>query len=197
MTPIVLASLSATRATILRNAGVPFAVAPSGVDENAVKASMLENGQTPAAVASALAAAKATTVSMQQNGLVIGADQTLEMDGHLYDKPETLQTVRARLLLLRGRSHTLHTSVCVAQSGAIVWRHDQQSVLEMRSFTEQFIDDYVDHHGEELMSSVGAYQLEHGGIQLFDRIDGDFFTILGLPLLPLLNFLRQAGGVEA
>ncbi len=195
MTPIVLASASASRAALLRAAGVPFQITPSRVDEDEVKARML--GQTPDAVAQALARLKALTVSEGTAGLVIGADQTLELDGVLYDKPRDLAESRGRLKTLRGRSHSLHAAVAVAIGGEVVWSAFDAARLTMRAFSDDFLDAYLARQGEALTSSTGAYLLEGEGIQLFEAIEGDYFSILGLPLLVLLAFLRGAKALPA
>ena len=196
MTPIVLASKSASRQAILRAAGVPFEVMGSGVDEEAAKARLLTGGQGPREIADHLAEAKAVAVSKALPGaIVIGADQTLELDGELIDKAETLGEGRNRLRRLRGRSHVLHSAVVVAQHGAPIWNYVESPRLTMRAASDTFIDGYLTRHGEALLGSVGVYQLENDGAQLFDEIDGDYFAILGLPLLPLLALLREKGAL--
>jgi septum formation protein len=195
VTPITLASTSASRAAILRAAGIAFQTVAPGVDESAWKNRLLAGRATPAQVASVLADEKARAVSSGVEGLVIGADQTLELDGRLYDKTETLAETRARLELLRGRAHSLHTAAAVARGGAVLWRWSGVSVLMVRPFSEAFLDVYLQHQGAAVASSVGAYHLESLGAQLFDTIQGDYFSILGLPLIPLLAYLREAGGL--
>jgi septum formation protein len=195
---VVLASKSASRAAILRAAGVPFDVTGSGVDEDAAKARLLAAGQGPREIAVELAAAKAVAVSKALPGaIVIGADQTLDLDGELFDKAETLTEGRARLRRLRGRAHLLHSAVVVAQHGAPIWRYLESPRLVMRAASDVFIDAYLTRHGEALLGSVGVYQLEGDGVQLFEAINGDYFAILGLPLLPLLALLREKGALAA
>ena len=191
---VVLASQSATRQAVLRGAGVPFeAAGGSGLDEEAAKAGLLAGGATPRAVAEVLADQKALALSRGPRDLVIGADQTLELDGRLYDKAETLRDARARLQLLRGRSHRLHSAVTVARGGAVLWRETRSATLTMREFSEDFLDDYLATEGAAALGSVGCYRLEGLGVQLFDQIEGDYFTILGLPLMGLLDLLRREG----
>jgi septum formation protein len=196
LTTIVLASKSASRQAILRAAGVPFELAVSGVDEDAAKARLLAAGQGPREIADQLAEAKAVAVSKAVPGaIVIGADQTLDLGGELFDKAETLAEGRARLRQLRGRGHLLHSAVVVAQHGMPIWRYLESPRLVMRAASDAFIDAYLTRHGEALLGSVGVYQLENDGAQLFDEIDGDYFAILGLPLLPLLALLREKGAL--
>lgn len=195
MTPIVLASASASRAAILHAAGVPFMVASSGVDEEAVKARMLAESAGPDTIARGLAELKARSVSERIGALVVGADQTLDLDGVLYDKPCDLAESRERLRALRGRRHRLHAGVAVARQGEVLWSALDTATLAMRSFSDDFLEAYLEREGEAVTSSTGAYLLEGGGIQLFEAIEGDYFSILGLPLLGLLAFLREAGAL--
>lgn len=192
--PVVLASKSAVRSALLRAAGVPFETVGAGVDEAALKAALLGEGARPRDVANALAEAKAVRVSAARpEALVIGADQTLDFRGRLFDKPESLGEARARLQALRGHSHALHSGVVVARDSQPIWRESVSARLTMRPFSDAFLDGYLRRGGAELLSSVGAYQLEGEGAQLFSRIDGDYFAILGLPLLGLLDLLRRHG----
>ena len=194
--PIILASKSAARSAVLTGAGVSFATAGSGVDEATAKTSLLADGATPREVADALAELKAVKVSRGKPGaLVIGADQTLDLDGALFDKVETVEEARERLVLLRGKTHKLHSAVVVARDGQPIWRDLPAARLTMRPFTDAFLDDYLARKGQEILSSVGCYQLEDEGVQLFSAIDGDYFTILGLPLMGLLDFLRRHGAL--
>jgi septum formation protein len=195
MTPVILASTSAARSALLRGAGVAFDTEAPGVDEAGPKEKLLAEGATPKRVAEMLAALKAMTVSARRPGLVIGADQTLDLDGELVDKARDVDEARYRLYQLRGRRHRLHSAVVVAQDGAPLWRMTGTATLSMRVFTPEFLDGYIARNPNALTSSVGAYQLEGEGAQLFDAIEGDYFTILGLPLLPLLEFLRSQGVV--
>ncbi|MGI9169483.1 MAG: Maf family protein [Caulobacteraceae bacterium] len=195
MIPLTLASGSATRAAILRGAGVDFEVVAPPIDENALKAALLAAGGTPPSVAADLAVAKACAVSRSCPGLVIGADQTLELDGVLGDKAPDMGAARARLTALRGRVHGLHAAVAVARDGAAVWRHVSTASLIARRFSEAFLEAYLARAGGAILASVGCYQIEGLGAQLFERIDGDYFAILGLPLFELLAFLRRQDAI--
>ncbi len=191
---IVLASKSAARTSVLAAAGVPFETASAGVDEAAVKIGLLAEGHGPREIADALAELKAVKASRNRPGaLVIGADQTLDLDGKLFDKVETMQEARERLQLLRGKSHKLHSAVVVARDGQAIWREVPPAKLTMRNVSDAFIDRYLEIRGDSLLGSVGCYQLENEGVQLFSRIEGDYFTILGLPLMGLFDFLRLHG----
>lgn len=193
--PIVLASKSLARRAVLEGAGVPIEVASAGVDEDAVKASMLAEGATPRDIADALAELKAIKASRSRPEFVVGADQTLEFEGGLYDKVESLDEARARLKLLRGKPHKLHSAVVVARDGAPVWRALETATLTMRDFSDAFLEDYLATEGPAALGSVGCYRLEGPGAQLFSKIHGDYFAILGLPLLGLLDFLRRHGAL--
>jgi septum formation protein len=190
---ITLASQSASRAAILKGAGVDFTTVSPGVDEAAVKAGLLAEKASPREVADALAQLKAVKVSRARPGLVIGADQTLELDGALYDKAQSLEEARDRLETFRGKRHRLHAAVVVAKDGAPIWREVDTTSLTMRPFTDAFLDDYLARNARAALSSVGCYQLEGEGAQLFERIEGDYFSILGLPLFGLLDLLRRHG----
>ena len=195
--PIILASKSAARTAVLRGAGVTFETAVSGVDEDAVKTSLLADGATPRDVADALAELKAVKISRSRPGYVIGADQTLEFEGGLYDKAETLDAARDRLKLLRGKPHRLHSGVVVAKDGAPIWRELDTATLTMRSFSDAFLEAYLAEEGAAALGSVGCYRLESLGAQLFSKIEGDYFAILGLPLLGLLDLLRRHGALAS
>jgi len=193
--PIVLASKSAARRAVLEGAGVPFEVSLAGVDEEAVKASLLAEGASPRDVADALAELKAIRVSRAKDGFVVGSDQTLEFEGRLYDKAADIGAARERLKALRGKPHKLHSAVVVAKDGAPIWRDLVTATLTMRDFSDDFLEAYLATEGEEALGSVGCYRLEGPGAQLFSRIEGDYFAILGLPLMGLLDFLRQHGAL--
>ncbi len=196
MTPIVLASTSTTRQRMLREAGLEFQSMAPGVDEDEVKLSLKGSKATAAQIAETLAELKALRVSARRpEALVIGADQVLDCNGTMFDKPPDLDHARAQLIALRGKSHVLATGVCVAQNGARLWHQNAEAKLTMRPFSDGFLDDYIRSCGEDVLGSVGAYRLEGLGAQLFSRIEGDFFTILGLPLLALLDFLRGRGAL--
>jgi septum formation protein len=193
-TPIVLASKSAARIAMLSAAGVPFTVAASSVDERAVEAPLIAGGASPSGVAVALADAKAADVSAREwEALVIGADQTLDLDGDRWTKPATIAMAREQIARLSGRTHQLHAAVAIARAGAVTWRHVATASLTMRALSATQVDAYLAAAGESVTGSVGAYQLEGAGVRLFERIEGDYFTILGMPLLPLLARLREEG----
>lgn len=189
---LVLASTSSARRALLSGVGLDHEALAPGVDEDAEKARL--GNIAGDALAAALADLKALAgARLRPGALVIGADQTLACDGVLYDKPADLAEARSHLLRLRGRTHTLHAAICVARDDRLIWRHLSEARLTMRDFSDAFLDHYIALCGETLTTSVGAYRLEGPGPQLFERIEGDYFTILGLPLLPLLDFLRGAG----
>lgn len=191
---IILASASASRRRMLDSAGVPLVVDVAAVDEQAVKQSLAQETTNPARVAEALAEMKALRVSARHPGaLVIGADQMLDCEGRWFDKPGSLDEARQHLIALRHRTHRLTSSVVAVRDGQRLWRHTESARLTMRDFSDAFLDRYLEDVGPDALHSVGAYQLEGLGAQLFLLIEGDFFTILGLPLLPLLDFLRENG----
>jgi septum formation protein len=195
---LVLASASVFRRRMLEAAGVAFRVVPAEVDEAAIKRS-LAGEAGPAALAAILAAEKAKAVSARLPGaLVIGADQTLALglDDGLLDKPGSLPEAREQLVRLRGNTHRLFTAVTLAREGRVVWRADDSASLTMRRFSDAFLDAYLARAGESLRQIAGAYEIEGLGIQLFDKVEGDHFTIVGLPLLPLLAELRARGVID-
>ena len=189
---VVLASASPSRRALLRNAGLQVACEAARIDEDEVKASLKAEGAAPERVAETLAELKAQRVSRRHAGaLVIGADQMLDCNGIWFDKPTDLTHAAAHLRALSGREHRLISALCVVQDGTRLWHHIEDARLVVRPLSESSIADYLDAVGEAALTSVGAYQLEGPGAQLFSRIEGDYFTILGLPLLPLLDFLRH------
>jgi septum formation protein len=188
---LVLASASPARANLLENAGVKVTRVPAAIDEAEVKEAFRREGADAATCAVALATAKAERVSRRHRGaFVVGADQMLVCGDVWFDKPPDLDHARAQLIALRGRTHELVTAVVVFRDGADLWHHVARAHLTMRQFSDAFLDAYLAAAGESVLGSVGAYQLERLGAHLFTRIEGDYFTILGLPLLPLLDFLR-------
>ncbi len=197
MKPIILASASAARRILLEGAGVRFIVTPSNVDEAAIKEQLLAAGVAAREIAAALADAKAASSPTPPGHLVIGADQTLEVDGALLDKTADLAGARARLLSLRGHAFELHSAVSGATDGEVVWRHSQSARLLMRPFSDAYLDAYLARNGEDMATSLAGFALEGEGVQLFERIDGDYFAILGLPLVPLLGWLRREGGLPS
>ena len=194
MSGIILASASPARRALLSNAGLTFSVEPALIDERAVEAPHLADGSPPAEIAMVLAAAKAEEVSRRvPDAFVIGADQTLDCDGHRGTKSRDLSEARVQLQRLAGRSHSLHSAVAVAHGGTVRWRHLDSATLTMRPLSDADIAAYLSRIGDNALKSVGVYQLEGEGIRLFERIEGDYFAILGLPLLPLLTYLRSEG----
>lgn len=182
---------------MLEAAGLAFDVDIPRVDEEAAKASLRAEGLRPRDQADALAELKALSVSRSRAGFVIGADQMLALGNEVFDKPKDAAEARQHLLRLRGQTHDLITAAVVAREGAIIWRHVDTSKLKMRAFSDAFLDEYLSRAGEKVLRSVGAYQLEGLGAQLFERVEGDYFSVLGLQLLPLLAFLREHGIARA
>ncbi|HEY1415549.1 MAG TPA: Maf family protein [Caulobacteraceae bacterium] len=189
----VLASASPVRAQILRSAGVAFEIIPAQIDEEAFKGAFLAKGKGPEEVAGDLAVAKAQAVSRGRSDIVIGADQTLDLDGELVSKVNHLDEARECLLRLRGRSHRLHAGAALARDGEIRWRYVASVNLKMRAFSDSFLEAYLTRCGDSLPGSVGCYHFEGFGVQLFERVIGDYHAILGLPLIRLLAALRSEG----
>ncbi|OZB18524.1 MAG: septum formation protein Maf [Hyphomonas sp. 34-62-18] len=187
---ITLASTSKSRRALLSAAGVEAESVAPNVDEEAFRNTMRANGLPVRDQAMQLAELKAIRVSARRPGLVIGGDQMLALGDQAFDKPADLEAAKNHLRQLSGKSHTLETAIVVCEDGTPVWRHLARPKLTLRPLTEDFIETYVSACGETLLSTVGAYQLEGLGAQLFTRIEGDYFSILGLPLLPLLDYLR-------
>jgi len=195
--PLVLASQSAARVAILRNAGLAFEALPASLDERGIEADLAAASAGPADIALGLAEAKAAAVAAHRPGaIVIGADQTLEAAGARWHKPASRAEAKAQLLALAGRSHHLRSAVAGIREGVVRYRHVGTATLTMRAFDAAEADAYLDRAGERALTSVGAYQVEGPAIRLFERIDGDYFTILGLPLLPLLAWLREEGALS-
>lgn len=197
MSELVLASTSAARQRILRAAGLRFRAEASYVDETSVIESLAAEGAKPRDVADVLAELKAVKISNRHpEATVIGADQVLSLGAEMFQKPGDRDQARAQLLRLRGRTHVLSAAVCVARGGSVVWRVVEEARLTMRAFSEEFLDAYLVDASEDILGSVGAYHVEGLGVQLFSKIEGDVFTIQGLPLLPLIDFLRTHGMVR-
>ena len=191
---VVLASASRARLELLRRAGLQIRAEPARVDEAEVKTSLRAERVDAAAAAETLAELKATKVSRRVPGaLVIGGDQILECEGHWFDKPPDRARAAEHLRALGGKTHALVTAACVVRDGVRIWHHREAPRLTMRPLDEAFIETYLEAAGPEVLESVGAYRLEGLGAQLFTKVSGDYFTILGLPLLPLLGFLREHG----
>jgi septum formation protein len=188
--PLVLASQSAVRRAVLEGAGIPLEVVPADIDERGIAAQA--GLDDPGEIATLLAREKARAIAGRMPGrLVLGADQTLALGARAFSKPADLAAAREQLKVLRGTTHALHAAIALARDGAIVFEHRAVALLTMRDFSDDFLDSYLAVAGMVVTTSVGAYQVERTGIQLFERIDGDHFTIMGLPLLPLLDALRQ------
>jgi septum formation protein len=188
---LILASKSPVRAQLLWSAGVPFEAAASGVNEDTLKAELLAQNASPSKIAEALAAAKALAVAWERDGLIIGADSTIEFEGGLVDKAADMAEARARLQAMRGKTHMLHSAVVVARANDLLFHQLDSARMTMREFSDAWLDEYLARQGEAILGSVGCYQLEGEGVQMFEAIDGDYFTILGLPMLGLLAFLRR------
>lgn len=196
--PIVLASGSQIRATLLRNAGLEIEAIAPRVDEDAVKTALIAEGAPPRDIADALAELKARKLSEKHPGaLVIGCDQVLDFDGALLSKPETPETALDQLRQMRGKRHKLLSAAVICQDGQPEWRHVGQVRLAMRDASDAYLQDYVSRNWDSIRHSVGAYKLEEEGVRLFTTIDGDYFTVLGMPLLELLNFLMLRGAIDS
>jgi septum formation protein len=192
---LILASASPFRRRMLEAAGLSFRVVPADVDEAAIRQRLATADL--AHVAETLAHAKAVAVSkVQSHALVIGADQVLASDSQVFSKPRDVNEARTHLMKLRGRAHQLYSAVALAQAGEIRWTHTETSRLVMRAFTDAFLDRYLVEMGPRVCQTVGAFEIEGRGIQLFERVEGDSFTIIGLPLLPLLAELRARGAID-
>lgn len=198
MTPLILASQSPFRRMLMENAGLAFETRAAEIDERAVEAALAVRNPTPPQVAEALAIEKAQDVAHRCPGaLVIGSDQTLSLDGRVFHKPADMAEAKSHLTAMSGRTHALNCGIALVRDGQILWSHVSIAHLTMRPLSASFIDRHLARVGERVLASVGAYQLEGEGVQLFERIDGDYFTILGLPLLPLLAKLRELGAIDA
>lgn len=190
---IILASTSKIRSTILINAGLSIRCQPPNLDEPAAKNKLGEI--SPKNLAMALAELKALSIS-NTNALVLGMDQILSCNQTVFNKPRSITEARAQLIALRGKTHTLYSAIACAQNGKIIWSICDDAHLTMRDFSDLFLQCYINACGDDILSAVGCYQVERQGMQLFEKIEGDYFTILGLPLLPLLAFLRGHGSLQ-
>ena len=197
MHSLILASTSKIRATLMANSGLEFDAIGADVDERTIEEPLIKANFLPEDIASVLAEAKALDVSERYPGAyVVGADQILAFQGRRWTKPETMDQARTNLLEFRGETHDLHAAIVCARNGETLLRHVSTARLTMRNFSAQFLGRYLASTGDKVLTSVGAYQLESEGIQLFEKIEGDYFTILGLPMLPLLAFLRREGVID-
>ena len=197
MSQIILASGSSIRAALLTQAGIPFEARPARVDEDAIKAALLMEEATPRDVADALAEFKARKIAEKDPGaVVIGSDQVLEYQGRILSKPETAEDAAEQLRTLRGKQHKLLSAVVVYHEAEPVWRYVGQVRLLMRDISDEYLSDYVARNWPGIGESVGSYKLEEEGSRLFSRIEGDYFTVLGLPLLELIGFLTQRGEID-
>jgi len=191
---VMLASASISRAEMLRNAGLTIRTSPASIDEEQIKETLKAKGAAISEVTVTLADAKASRIAANYpDAMVVVADQILECGGEWFDKAPTMAAARSQLLKLRDREHRLVTSAVVRQKGTLLWRTTDVATLTMRNFSEEFLDWYLETNREDVLASVGCYRLELLGAQLFDKIEGDYFTVLGLPLLPMLEFFRTCG----
>lgn len=196
--PLILASQSPFRRMLMENAGLAFQAQAADIDERAVEADLAAGNPTPQQVASALAVEKARDVAARNPGaIVIGSDQTLSLEGRVFHKPADMAEAKTHLMAMSGRTHSLNCGIALVRDGETLWSHVSIAHLTMRPLSQAFIDRHLVRVGTRVLASVGAYQLEGEGVQLFERIDGDYFTILGLPLLPLLAKLRDLGAIDA
>lgn len=192
--PLVLASKSAPRRMLLEAAGIPLVIDPADIDERAAEAASPREAAKPDGAALLLAREKAFETSRRQKGkLVLGADQTLALGERRYSKPKSLDGAREQLLSLSGKTHALHSGIALVRDGDVVFETVSTAHLTMHAMSGNFLDAYLASAGKRVMSSVGGYQLESFGVHLFEKIEGDHFTILGMPLLPLLAYCRKAG----
>lgn len=195
--PLILASGSSIRAQLLEKARVPFRVEVARVDEEMVKAGLLAEAAPPRDIADALAELKARRVSDKRPGhFVLGCDQVLDFEGRLLSKPETPEAALEQLRALRGKRHSLLSAAVICEDGQPIWRHVGQVRLRMRAASDAYLREYVQRNWDSIRHSVGAYKLEEEGVRLIATIDGDYFNVLGMPLLELLNFLALRGVIE-
>ena len=197
-TVLILASKSKYRAMLMKNAGLDFSTQEANIDERAVEEPLLKTGSTPSDVAEILAIAKAVEVSKSnKSSMVIGSDQTLSLEDELLHKPSNMEDARRRLLALSGKTHHLNSAIALVKNEEVIWTHVETASITMRHLTPEFVGKHLAIVGEKALTSVGAYQIEGEGVQLFENIEGDFFSIMGLPLLPLLAELRRLKIIQA
>lgn len=196
--PLILASASPFRRSLLENAGVAFSWQAASIDERAIEEGLVSAGASPEEVALRLAEAKARDVASrcEDDAVVIGSDQTLSLGSRVFHKPADRADVVLHLRSLAGQTHQLNSAVVLVRGGEVLWQHLSSARMTMRVLSEAFLERHIDRVGDTVLGSVGAYQLEGEGIQLFERIEGDYFTILGLPMLPLLEALRRIGAID-
>jgi len=192
MTDIILASKSTYRQQLLTNAGVSFTAVTAEIDEREIETPLVKAGLGGADVAEVLAIAKAENISTgNPDAYVIGSDQTLSLDGELFHKPENMEAAQKRLLVLSGKTHALNSSIAIVRNGETLWTYVEVAHITFRNLDPGFIGRHTAQAGDKLLTSVGAYQIEGLGVQLFEKVEGDFFSIMGLPILPLLKKLRE------
>lgn len=192
--PLIMATTSTARRQMMEKAGLRLHFQSPELDEDALR--QANSGLDGKGMAQILADAKASSV-ISTDSLVIGADQTLDLNGRLFSKPHTLAEARSQLQMLRGHTHHLHAAVSCTRNGQLVFRHADTAIMTMRDFSDDFLEAYLKHAGDAVLHSVGCYFFEAEGIQLFEKVEGDYYTILGLPLLPLLAFLRHEAMLAA
>ncbi len=194
---LILASGSEIRQKMLGDAGVEFKVVVKSIDEDAIRRAQLATGSPPQYIAETLAVEKAMKVSrIEKEALVIGCDQILAFDQQIFAKPTSVEHAHQQLCQLRGKTHQLFSAAAVCQNGVVLWRYTGQVSLEMRDFSDAFLDGYLDRNWNSIRHSVGGYKLEEEGIRLFLDVKGDYFTVLGMPLLPLLAYLVESGELQ-
>ncbi|SFJ69363.1 septum formation protein [Jannaschia pohangensis] len=191
---LILASTSKIRATLLRNAAIPFEAKPARVDESMVKESLLAEGHSPRSIADALAELKA--LRLREPGKILGCDQVLDHEGKLVSKPTIPEDAVDQLTAMSGGKHRLHSAAVIVEDGKPIWRHISSVIMTMRQLSPDYIADYVARNWDDIRHSAGSYTLEGEGARLFHRVEGDYFAVLGLPLLPLIDFLATRGDIR-